>query len=153
MSFEEQSYTKEIVYYDNLLKSNNDNTERVWELFKSYYKNKTGKEISITLNNIEELFIYDKDDKEQIFDDFMLFMIKVIITKIISNLNTAIEIFSQKGIQELSDDPKAVFTVFDRMIGQASTLLNLYQKLQEKIDILNNEKERNNSKFNFKKID
>ncbi|MEM4166706.1 MAG: hypothetical protein QW255_05110 [Candidatus Bilamarchaeaceae archaeon] len=133
------------------IKTSAENKRIILSEFADYYEKKTGKKIEIDIsdldsieNQIEEKLMNDN----KIFKDFMLYSIRKITSKVIYNLNQALDSLSKEGFDDM--DKKTVFVIFDKMIEQVKTLTELYDKISVKLD--GDKMDNDDNLFNIKKI-
>lgn len=133
------------------IKTSAENKRIILSEFADYYEKKTGKKIEIDIsdldsieNQIEEKLMNDN----KIFKDFMLYSIRKITSKVIYNLNQALDSLSKEGFDDM--DKKTVFVIFDKMIEQVKTLTELYDKISVKLD--GEKTDSDDNLFNIRKI-
>lgn len=112
-----------------------DTKRKVWNSFKSYYKNKTKSDVLDDYESFDD-FLADygsiaTTSNEEIFDSYIVFSVKHLLLKVIQNLHVVVDSLSSNQ-EEL--DYKTTFVIFDKMVTQVNSLMNLYNKIVSKMD-------------------
>ncbi|MEM5877561.1 MAG: hypothetical protein QXF12_01650 [Candidatus Aenigmatarchaeota archaeon] len=133
------------------IKTSAENKRIILSEFADYYEKKTGKKIEIDISDLDSIENQIEDklmNDNKIFKDFMLYSIRKITSKVIYNLNQALDSLSKESFDDM--DKKTVFVIFDKMIEQVKTLTELYDKISVKLD--GDKIDNDDNLFNIKKI-
>lgn len=119
----------------NMLHGADETKRKIWNSFKSYYKNKTKSNALDYYETFDE-FLTDygsiaTTSNEDIFDSYIVFSVKNLLLKVIQNLHVVIDSLSNNQ-EEL--DYKTTFVIFDKMVAQMNSLMGLYNKVVSKMD-------------------
>lgn len=116
---------------DKFLNKSPESRKQIWQSFKRYYKSKNKSEVLDAYDTIEDFLDFYLGHDDKIFDQYIVFTMKQLILKIMTNLHEVAD--SLHNAQDAELDYKTSFVIFDKMVGQVTALVNLYDKVINKI--------------------